>query len=64
MVIGDDLLIEVKELKTQFFTNQGVVKAVDGANLRIRRGKTLARSWGSSNSLDGSLKARSCSGAA
>jgi oligopeptide/dipeptide ABC transporter ATP-binding protein len=41
MVVGDDLLLEVKDLKTQFFTNQGVVKAVDGASLRIRRGKTL-----------------------
>jgi oligopeptide/dipeptide ABC transporter ATP-binding protein len=41
MVVADDLLVEVKDLKTQFFTNQGVVKAVDGATLRIRRGRTL-----------------------
>jgi oligopeptide/dipeptide ABC transporter ATP-binding protein len=41
MVVADDLLVEVRDLKTQFFTNQGVVKAVDGASLRIRRGKTL-----------------------
>jgi oligopeptide/dipeptide ABC transporter ATP-binding protein len=41
MVAGNDLLLEVKDLKTQFFTNQGVVKAVDGASLHIRRGKTL-----------------------
>ena len=41
MDMGNDFLVEVKELKTQFFTNQGVVKAVDGASLRIRRGTTL-----------------------
>jgi len=36
-----DFLVQVKGLKTHFFTNQGVVKAVDGVDLRIRRGKTL-----------------------
>ena len=39
---GDtDLLVEVKDLKTHFFMNQGVVKAVDGVNLAIKRGGTL-----------------------
>jgi oligopeptide/dipeptide ABC transporter ATP-binding protein len=37
----DDLLLEIRDLKTHFFTNQGVVRAVDGASLTIRRGKTL-----------------------
>jgi oligopeptide/dipeptide ABC transporter ATP-binding protein len=36
-----DVLIEVKGLKVHFFTNEGVVKAVDGVNLNIHRGKTL-----------------------
>ncbi len=37
----NNLLVEVKNLKTHFFMNQGVVKAVDGVNLSIKRGKTL-----------------------
>jgi len=36
-----DNLIEVKNLKTHFFTDEGVVKAVDGVTLEIPRGKTL-----------------------
>jgi len=34
-------LIEIKNLKIQFFTNEGIVRAVDGVNLTIPRGKTL-----------------------
>jgi peptide/nickel transport system ATP-binding protein len=37
-----DLLLEVKHLKTHFFLDEGVVKAVDGVDLTIRRGRTLA----------------------
>ncbi|MBN1874531.1 MAG: ABC transporter ATP-binding protein [Anaerolineae bacterium] len=37
----NDLLVEVKDLKTHFFMNQGVVKAVDGVNLKIKRGNTI-----------------------
>ena len=37
----DDALIEVKGLKTRFFTDEGVVNSVDGADFLIRRGKTL-----------------------
>jgi oligopeptide/dipeptide ABC transporter ATP-binding protein len=36
-----DLLLEVKGLKTHFFLDEGVVKAVDGVDLEIRRGETL-----------------------
>lgn len=34
-------LIEVKDLKTYFFTPKGVVRAVDGVNFSIEKGKTL-----------------------
>jgi oligopeptide/dipeptide ABC transporter ATP-binding protein len=36
-----DPLLEVKDLKIHFFTDEGVVKAVDGVDLAIERGKTL-----------------------
>ena len=35
------VFLEVKGLKTHFFTDEGVVKAVDGADFRIRRGGTV-----------------------
>lgn len=34
-------LIQVSDLKTHFFTDEGVVKAVDGVSFNIPRGKTL-----------------------
>jgi oligopeptide/dipeptide ABC transporter ATP-binding protein len=34
-------LLEVSNLKIHFFTDEGVVKAVDGVDLTIERGKTL-----------------------
>src|SRR5215216_3996207 len=34
-------LLEVKDLRIHFFTDEGVVKAVDGVDLTIQRGKTL-----------------------
>jgi oligopeptide/dipeptide ABC transporter ATP-binding protein len=34
-------LLEVKDLQIHFFTDEGVVKAVDGVDLQIQRGKTL-----------------------
>jgi oligopeptide/dipeptide ABC transporter ATP-binding protein len=37
----DDLLLQVKNLKTYFFTEDGVVKAVDGVDLYLRRGEVL-----------------------
>jgi oligopeptide/dipeptide ABC transporter ATP-binding protein len=36
-----DLLLEVHDLKIHFFTDEGVVKAVDGVDLTIERGKTV-----------------------
>src|SRR5437016_1947666 len=36
-----DLLLEVKELKTHFQVSRGVVKAVDGGSFGVRRGRTL-----------------------
>ena len=36
-----DELLRVENLKTYFFTEDGVVKAVDGVSLRLNRGKTL-----------------------
>ena len=36
-----DRLLEVKGLKTYFFTDEGVVRAVDGIDLRIDKGETL-----------------------
>ena len=38
---NDDLLLEIKGMKTYFFLDQGVVKAVDGVDLTLARGRTL-----------------------
>jgi peptide/nickel transport system ATP-binding protein len=38
---ADDTLVKVQDLKTYFFLNEGTVRAVDGADFEIRRGKTL-----------------------
>ncbi len=37
----ESTLLEVKNLKTHFFLDEGTVKAVEGADLTIRRGGTL-----------------------
>lgn len=37
----EDLTLQVKDLKTCFFTDSGVVPAVDGVSFNVRRGKTL-----------------------
>ena len=36
-----DNLLEVRNLKTYFFTEDGVVKAVDGVDFTVRRGEIL-----------------------
>jgi len=38
---GSERLLDIKGLKTYFFTEEGVVRAVDGIDLRIDRGETL-----------------------
>ena len=37
----NETLLEVRDVKTHFFTDEGVVKAVDGVNLSLKRGQTL-----------------------
>ena len=37
----NDVLVRVENLKTYFFLNEGTVRAVDGADFAIRRGKTV-----------------------
>ncbi|BCX03928.1 MAG: ABC transporter ATP-binding protein [Candidatus Roseilinea sp.] len=37
----NDLMLDVQGLKTYFYTEDGVVKAVDGVDLYVRRGETL-----------------------
>ena len=39
--MANDTLLEIKDLKTYFFLDEGTVKAVDGANLIMERGGTL-----------------------
>ncbi len=39
---NDDYVLEITDLHTHFFTNEGVVKAVNGVDMKLRRGKTLA----------------------
>jgi peptide/nickel transport system ATP-binding protein len=36
-----DSLLEVRDLRTYFYTRRGIVKAVDGASFSVRRGETL-----------------------
>jgi peptide/nickel transport system ATP-binding protein len=38
----DETVLEVKNLKTVFFTNSGLFKAVDDLSFTVRRGETLA----------------------
>lgn len=36
-----EFLLDVKNVKTHFFTDKGVVKAVDGVDFKIKKGETL-----------------------
>jgi len=37
----EDLLLQVKDLKTYFYTDDGIVKAVDGVSFSMKKGETL-----------------------
>ena len=37
----DELLLEIKNLRTYFFLDEGIVRAVDGADFTVKRGQTL-----------------------
>ncbi len=39
---GDEVLLEVRGLKTYFFTEDGVVKAVDGVDFDVHKGEIVA----------------------
>src|SRR6185312_2987322 len=39
--VGDGELLRVRNLKTYFYTSDGVVPAVDGIDLTIKRGQTV-----------------------
>jgi len=39
--MSQELLLQVKDLRTHFYTDAGVVKAVDGVDLEIHKGETL-----------------------
>ena len=36
-----DVVLEVNDLQTHFFTRLGIVKAVDGVSFNVRKGETL-----------------------
>ncbi len=38
---GDKVLLDVRNLKTYFFTEDGIVKAVDGVDFTVKRGEVL-----------------------
>jgi oligopeptide/dipeptide ABC transporter ATP-binding protein len=40
-VANDDVMLRVSSLQTHFFTGDGVVRAVDGVDFVIRRGRTM-----------------------
>jgi oligopeptide/dipeptide ABC transporter ATP-binding protein len=37
----EDILLDIQNLKTHFFTEDGVVKAVDGVNIHVKKGECL-----------------------
>jgi peptide/nickel transport system ATP-binding protein len=39
--IGPDTVLDVRDLKTYFFLRRGIVKAVDGVSVSLRRGEVL-----------------------
>ena len=39
--ISDQFLLEIKGLKTCFYTEDGIVKAVDGVDFNVKQGEIL-----------------------
>ena len=39
---SDHALLEIRDLRTYFYTEEGTVKAVDGLDLTLHEGETLA----------------------
>lgn len=39
--MNDDLLLDIRDLRTWFHTREGIVKAVDGVSLQLRHGEIL-----------------------
>lgn len=39
--MGNDSLLKIRNLHTYFYTDEGIVKAVDGVDLSVRKGQTL-----------------------
>ena len=37
-----DTLVDIKGLKTYFFTHEGVLPAVDGVSFQVKKGETVA----------------------
>ncbi|MGY5872196.1 MAG: ABC transporter ATP-binding protein [Candidatus Thorarchaeota archaeon] len=42
LTMDSDIVLDVQDLKTNFYTYEGVVKALDGVTVQLRRGETLA----------------------
>ena len=40
-VAAADTVLSVRDLRTQFLTREGAVRAVDGVSFDVRRGETL-----------------------
>ena len=38
---AEDAVLDLKDLRTQFTTRWGTVKAIDGVSIHLRRGETL-----------------------
>jgi oligopeptide transport system ATP-binding protein len=41
MATNDDIILQVKDLRTYFNTDEGIVKAVDGVTFNLHKGETL-----------------------
>jgi len=42
MDVSEDILLEVRDLRTHFHTDEGLVRAVDGVSFTVKRGQILA----------------------